>query len=139
CPLYADGKLYVPILNEPGQMEERAEEAAGGHGAFYVIRPSDEKGQLLSHAVLDGRCFGSPSVYNGKVYVQTSKRLYCFGLKGNNPGLGPEPAEEKWPAAGAPTQLQVIPAEVLLRPGQTAPFRVRSLDANGLTVQENLA
>jgi len=138
CPLAADGKLYVPLLNEPGQTEASTEESAGGKGAFYVIQPSEEKGELLSHAVLDGRCFGSPSAYNGKVYVQTSKKLYCFGRKGNSPGLAPEPAAQSWPAPGPATQLQVIPSEVLLRPGQTAQFRVRSLDASGLTVQENL-
>src|SRR5207248_7900283 len=28
CPIYADGKLYVPILNEPGQQEKSGDEAA---------------------------------------------------------------------------------------------------------------
>lgn len=138
CPVYADGRLYVPILNEPGQQEQGSEESAGGRGAFYIIRPTDEKGELLSHVVLDGRCFGSPCVYNGKVYVQTSRKLYCFGRKGDNPELPIPAPEEPWPAAGPATQLQITPAEVLLRPGQTATFRVRSLDANGLTVQENI-
>jgi hypothetical protein len=86
--------------------------------------------------VLDGRCFGVPTVYNGKIYVQTSKKLYCFGKKGDNPGLPHETTEEKWPAAGAAAQLQIIPAEVLLRPGQTKSFRVRALDANGLAVED---
>jgi outer membrane protein assembly factor BamB len=138
CPVYADGKLYVPILNEPGQTEESSDESAGGRGAFYVIRPGDEKGELLSHVVLDGRCFGSPSVWNGKIYVQTSRKLYCFGSKGTNPGLPATAPEEPWPVATAATQLQIVPAEVLLRPGQVASFRVRSLDTNGLTVQENV-
>jgi len=136
CPIYADGKLYVPILNEPGQKEESGEEGAGGKGAFYIVKPGAGSGEILSHAVLDGRCFGVPTVYNGRVYVQTSKKLYCFGNKGNNPGLPPEPAEEKWPQPGPAAQLQIIPSEVLLKPGQQASFRVRALDANGLTVEE---
>src|SRR5205814_1625370 len=43
---------------------------------------------------------------------------------------------EKWPAPGPATQLQIIPSEVLLKPAQTATFRVRKLDANGFTVGE---
>jgi outer membrane protein assembly factor BamB len=135
CPVYADGKLYVPILNDPGQKEEGADESAGGKGAFYVVKPGDTEGQILSHAVLDGRCFGVPTVYNGKVYMQTSKKFYCFGKRGNNPGVAAQ-APEKWPAPGVATQLQIIPAEVLLHPGQSASFRVRKLDANGLMVEE---
>jgi len=38
--------------------------------------------------------------------------------------------------AGPATQLQIIPSEVLLKPAQTATFRVRKLDANGFTVGE---
>src|SRR5437667_2205132 len=136
CPIYADGKLYVPILNEPGQQEERGDEAAGGKGAFYIVKPGPSGGEILSHTVLEGRCFAVPTVYNGKIYLQTSKKLYCFGQKGNNPGLAPALAEEKWPAAGPAAQLQIIPAEVLLKPGEKISFRVRALDAKGLTVEE---
>ena len=144
CPLYADGKLYVPMLDDPagkgegagGEGADASPSSAGSKGAFYVIRPTDKEGQQLSHTALDGRCFGTPAVYNGKIYVQTTRKLYCFGKKGNNPGLPPEPAPEKWPAAGKATQLQIIPSEVLLNPGQSAAFRVRKLDANGFTVEE---
>ncbi len=136
CPIYADGKLYVPILNEPGQKEESSEEVAGGKGAFYVVKPGTAGGEILSHVALDGRCFGVPTVYNGKIYVQTSKKLYCFGNKGDNPGLAPAPAEETWPQPGPAAQLQIIPAEVLLKPGEKISFRVRALDKNGLTVED---
>jgi len=126
------------MLNEPGQKEEGADETSGGKGAFYIVQPGATGGEVLSHVALEGRCFGVPTVYNGKIYVQTSKKLYCFGKKGNNPGLPPAAAGEKWPAAGAATQLQVIPSEVLLKPGEVASFHVRSLDANGLTVEERI-
>jgi len=135
CPLFADGKLYVPMLDDPAGKGEGASEA-GTRGAFYVVRPGETSGEQLSHTVLDGRCFGTPAAYNGKVYVQTTRKLYCFGKKGNNPGLPPEPAPEKWPKTGPATQLQIIPSEVLLNPGQSAAFRVRKLDANGFTVEQ---
>jgi len=134
CPLYADGKLYVPILDDPAAKGSEGSEA-GTTGAFYIIKPGDKEGEILTHASLQGRCFGTPTIYNGKIYVQTAQKLYCFGKKGNNPGLA-DPPPEKWPVVGAAKHLQIIPSEVLLRPGQTAPFRVRSLDEHGFTVAE---
>ena len=134
-PLYADGKIYVPMLDDPGSKAEGGGEA-GTTGAFYIIKPGNDKGEMLEHVALEGRCFGTPAAYNGKVYIQTTKKIYCFGRKGDNPGLAAEPAPEKWPAAGAAAQLQIMPSEVLLRPGLGASFRIRSLDANGFTVEE---
>ncbi len=137
CPLYADGKLYVPILDDPST-KATGEGEAGTKGAFYVIKPGEDAGEILCHAVLDGRCFGTPVAYNGKVYLQTTRHLYCWGKPGNNAGCpAPEP-EKPWPAPGKATHLQIIPSEVLLHPGEKASFRVRSVDANGFTVEESI-
>jgi len=138
CPLFADGKLYVPMLDDPA-VKGTGETEAGTKGAFYIIKPTEKDGETLCHAQLDGRCFGTPVAYNGKLYLQTTRRLYCWGKSGDNPGLPPVPAEKPWPVASKATQLRVIPSEVLLHPGERATFRVRSLDANGFTVEENIA
>jgi outer membrane protein assembly factor BamB len=134
-PLFADGHLYVPMLDDPAT-KTSGDAEAGTRGAFYVIRPGETKGEILTHIAVDGRCFGTPIAYNGKVYLQTSRMLYCWGKAGNNPGLAKEPAPEKWPTPGPATQLQIVPSEVLLTPGGAATFRVRKLDANGFTVEE---
>jgi hypothetical protein len=136
CPLYADGKLYVPMLDDPKSKAENQGET-GSKGAFYVIKPGADKGEILSHVALDGRCFGTPTAYNGKVYVQTTKKLYCFGKKGDNAGLV-KSTPEPWPKPGPASQLQMIPSEVLLLAGESKAVRVRSLDANGYVVQENI-
>jgi outer membrane protein assembly factor BamB len=132
CPLYADGRLYVPILDDPAATGT----AVGASGALYIIEPGETEGRIVSHIGLDGRCFGTPVAYNGKVYLQTTRKLYCFGRAGDNPGLPPKPEPERWPEPGPATQLQIIPYEVILHPGQTANFRARKLDANGLVVEE---
>jgi outer membrane protein assembly factor BamB len=137
CPLFADGKLYVPILDDP-EPKASGEADAGTKGAFYIIKPGDSQGQILCHAVLDGRCFGTPVAYNGKIYLQTTRHLYCWGKPGNNPGCPTPVTEKAWPSPGKATQLQAIPSEVLLHPGDKATFRVRSLDANGFTVDESI-
>lgn len=132
CPLYADGRLYVPILDDPAATGR----AAGSSGAFYIVEPTPTEGRIISHIGLDGRCFGSPVAYNGKVYIQTTRKLYCFGREGDNPGRPSAPKPEPWPEPGPATQLQIIPYEVALHPGQAATFRARKLDANGFVVEE---
>jgi outer membrane protein assembly factor BamB len=134
--LFADGKLYVPILEDPAGKAAGASGEAGDKGAIYVIKPTEKEGQILCHLEVDGICFGTPVAYNGKVYLQTKQKLYCWGTKGDNAGLTAAPGESPWPKPGAPAQLQIIPSEVLLHPGEKAAFRVRVLDANGLLVEE---
>ncbi len=137
CPFYADGKLYVPMLDDPAGKGTGEGSEAGTKGAFYILKPGD-KPEILTHIELDGRCFGTPVAYNGKLYMQTTRHLYCWGKKGNNPSLPDGVALEETPKAGPAKSLQVIPSEVTLRPGQSASFRARSLDANGFVVDETV-
>jgi len=135
CPLYADGKLYVPILDDPAGKGTGNANEAGTQGGFYVVKTGD-KPEMLAHIALDGRCFGSPVAYNGKLYLQTTKKLYCWGGKGKSKGLPKPISPEAEPKAGLAAALQVIPSEVVLRPGQKTTFRARKVDANGFVVQE---
>jgi len=132
CPFYADGKLYVPMLESPSGKGagEGGEAGTVGVGALYIIKPGDQP-EILQQADLDGRCFGTPVAYNGKLYMQTAKHLYCWGKPGNNPGLPAEPKAEAWPKAGVAKSLQIIPSEFALRPGHSASFRAQEIDANG--------
>ncbi len=136
-PLFADGRLYVPMVFAPSEAAAASEQgASGGHGVVYVIVPSDQGGKIVSQYVLDGRCYGTPTAYRRRIYLQTTKKLYCFG-PAKAPDSPARPAvAEKWPAPGPATRLQAIPSEILMQPGGMAGVRVRSLDANGLTVEE---
>ncbi|MFZ9855601.1 MAG: PQQ-binding-like beta-propeller repeat protein [Limisphaerales bacterium] len=138
-PFYADGHLYVAmyIAAEGANAVQAGQESDGGNGDLWVLKPGPDGAEVVSHTALKGRAYGSPIGYNGKVYLQTSQQLYAWGRPGNNPNLvrsSPAP----FPKAGPATQLQAIPYEVLLRPGQTQSFRIRSLDANGFTVAESI-
>ncbi|MDQ3624593.1 MAG: PQQ-binding-like beta-propeller repeat protein [Verrucomicrobiota bacterium] len=139
-PLYADGKLYIAFYTASAGEEpaQPGTETSGGNGALLIVKPSDKGAQILSRTFLQGRCYGSPVAYNGKLYVQTDRKLYAFGKKGDNKGVAAQKAikAEEWPKPGAADRLQLIPNEVLLRPAQTASVRVRTLDANGFTVEE---
>lgn len=139
-PFFADGKLYVAIYIAGQGGGENAQEGAqgGGNGELFVIKPTDKDGEIVSRTVLDGRCYGSPIAYNGKLYLQTTRKIYCFGKAGANPGLPKPVAEKAWPKAGPAAKLQIIPNEVYMRPGQALPLRIRALDANGFTAEENV-
>ncbi|MGD0814326.1 MAG: PQQ-binding-like beta-propeller repeat protein [Verrucomicrobiota bacterium] len=139
CPLYADGKIYAPIVNDPDASAAiGGENAEGAHGALYVIAPGDNEGKILCHTMLDGRCFGTPTAYNGRIYMQTTKKLYCFGLA-TPASASFETADAapagKWPEPGPAKSLLAVPSELLLQPSDTVSFHVRALDANGLTVR----
>ena len=139
-PFYGDGKLYVAMYITAQGAEKVAAGGgdSGGNGDLFVIKPGETGCEILSHSPLDGRCYGSPVGYNGKLYVQTDKKLYCFGKAGKNPGLAPEPAVVAWPKPGPAKQLQIIPYESLLKPGDKQSFRIRSLDAHGFVVDESV-
>lgn len=148
-PFYADGKLYVAMYiagaQAGGENATPAAEGAGsgGNGELIVLKPSDNDAQVLSRTVLEGRCYGSPIAFNGKLYLQTDRKLYCFGKKGESKsGVAAVTAalaeQPEWPKAGAATKLQVIPNEVFLTPGESYPLRARALDENGFTVDENV-
>ena len=142
-PFYADGLLYVAMYASAGDASKPGEGEAGSTCDLFVLKPSHDGCEEISKTTLTGKAFGSPLGFNGKIYMQTDKKLYCFGKAGNNPALATAQAEyakqvQPWPKAGPAKQLQAIPYEVLLKPGQTHAFRVRSLDANGFTVEDNL-
>jgi outer membrane protein assembly factor BamB len=119
-PLFADGKLYVP-MNE---------------GDFFILKPGEKDAEELAHVKLEGKCLGSPAVWGGKVYVHTTAKLYCFGAKGEPKNLPPLPVAEAAKPAGKPVALRIEPAEVLLRPGAKATFEISEVDAAGAFVKK---
>jgi len=139
-PFYGDGKIYVAMYTSAEGADKVAAGSGDtvGNGELFVIKPGATGCEIVSQTLLEGRCYGSPVAFNGKLYVQTDKKLYCFGRKGNNPGLAPWQEEVAWPKAGAARQLQIVPYESLLKPGDVQTLRIRSLDANGFTVNDSV-
>ena len=139
-PFYADGLLYVGmyVTMKDASSAASADADSVANGDLIVLKPGVDGAEEISRTQVSGRVFGSPIGYNGKLYVQTDKKLYAFGKAGANPGLTAAPIAADWPAPGPAKQLQAIPYEVLLRPGQTQSFRLRVLDANGFTVEESV-
>jgi outer membrane protein assembly factor BamB len=119
APTYADGKLYVPMTN----------------GSLHVVRPTDEGPQVLSSAQLEGSCLGAPAIWNGRIYVHTTERLYVFGDGDWEGERGVVAAPPEAGAPGAPAQLQVVLSDTLLQVGQLLGVQVRVLDAEGRVIE----
>ena len=122
----ADGKLYIGEAN----------------GRFSIIRPAKDKPEVLSKVEITGNAqqmgrefmiFGSVAIANGRVYVPTAQGVFCIGPKDVKVSEDPLPEPPKESADGdrKPTVLQVVPADIVLKPGEKRQFSVRLFDALG--------
>lgn len=121
-PAWGDGKLYVPMNN----------------GTFHILEPDDDGPNVRQTVQLAGNCLGAPAITNGRVYVHTTERLYCFT---GRPGIAARPARAAEASSAEPgeaVRLQIIPGDIVLRQGEKMRFAVRSLDANGLVVAHDV-
>ena len=122
-PLYADGKLYVPM----------------GNGNFYILKLRDDGVDQLDKEAMGAGLLGAPTVWNGRIYLHSQKALHCFGRIGDSPQGEPwsrhMTVNSRRARSDEAVRLQVVPADVLLNPGDRADFQVRSLDENGRVVR----
>jgi hypothetical protein len=119
-PLFAAGKLYVPMNN----------------GSFYIVEPKDEGPVVLDQDQLEGNCLGAPALAHGRLYVHTTDRLYCFGTPATKLS---EPVKVAAPVAAAPgpaVRLQIVPGDFEIEAGKAVELRARTLDAIGRVVAD---
>ncbi|MGH9902986.1 MAG: PQQ-binding-like beta-propeller repeat protein, partial [Pyrinomonadaceae bacterium] len=127
-PVLADGKLYVGTEN----------------GRFFIIRPTAAGAEILDQDQLGTEAqpeiiIASVAVSNGRVFLVTDAALYCIGKKSqvapaNEKILYGDPIDRK-----AVAHVQVVPAELALKPGESVRFRVRTFDAQGRFLNEETA
>jgi outer membrane protein assembly factor BamB len=123
-PVWADGKLYLADTN----------------GGFHIIDVRGQRPKRLARVFLrDTEINGNAAVANGKVYFGTDGGLYCIGKKNHKAGAVKIPAAVKEAPAdpdAKPAHLQVLPADVVVHPGEKVTFKVRAFDANGRFLKE---
>jgi outer membrane protein assembly factor BamB len=128
-PLYADGRIYH--LEKSRWYVLELDEELG------VKKPSRKSTGLFEDGI---ECWSSPIVSHGRLYLQTTGALYCFEDKEKEKGVEPrpnQPAVTPVAASDQPAQLQIIPAEVLLRPGDKQEFKVRLFNSRGQFLRES--
>jgi outer membrane protein assembly factor BamB len=126
APVLADGKIYVADVN----------------AKFHILQPSERNckelyTQSFFSANAEGgfvETNGTPAVADGRIYFGTRDELYCVGKRDSSSTATAnlKPPETKLTAAALkPAQLQVVPGEVTLAPGNEMEFKVKLFDESG--------
>lgn len=128
-PVLADGKLYVGTEN----------------GKFFILRPSATGCEILDEdqlgtAAQPEAIIGSVAVSNGRIYLVTDAAIYCIGKKSaanvSTTAAALSSATENAPAGATVSHVQVVPTELMLKPGESVNLRVRLFDDRGRFIRE---
>ena len=129
-PVFADGKLYVGTEN----------------GKFFILKPSATGCEILDQDQLgtEGHpeaIIASAAVSNGRVFVVSDSGLYAIGKKStsNHSTAAPATAVGSSVSSNPVTHVQVVPTELILKPGDKVNFRARLFDAQGNFIREEPA
>jgi len=129
-PVLADGKLYVGTEN----------------GKFFILKPSATGCEILDQDQLGTEAqpeaiIGSAAVSNGRIFFASDSNLYCIGKKSNHTSSERPSAVAVGTnvSSGPVTHVQVVPTELILKPGDKVNFRARLFDAQGNFVREETA
>jgi outer membrane protein assembly factor BamB len=127
-PVLADGKLYVGTEN----------------GKFFILKPSATGVEVLDQDLLGTEMhpeaiIASPAISNGRVYVVSDTALYSIGKKATQSSSAPASAVGTSVSSNPATHVQVVPTELILKPGDKVNFRARLFDAQGNFIREESA
>lgn len=126
-PVLADGKLYLGTEN----------------GKFFILKPSATGCEILDEdqlgtVALPDKIIASVAISNGRVFVVSESNMYAIGKK-----TKPSPFEKMSVGSlglvggdNPATYVQVVPTELILKPGDKVNFRVRLFDAQGNFIRE---
>jgi len=124
-PVLADGKLYLGTEN----------------GKFFILKPTAAGCEILDQDQLGTEAqpeaiIASVAVSNGRIYLVSDSNLYCIGKKSNSATNQPPPVEGLPNPNRPATHVQVVPTELIIKPGATSSFRVRLFDEYGKFIRE---
>src|ERR1041384_177235 len=127
-PVLADGKLYVGTEN----------------GKFFILKPSATGAEILDQDQLGTEAqpeaiIASAAISNGRVFVASDSALYCIGKKTNQSSSGTVAAVGTTVSSQSATWVQLVPTELILKPGDKVNFRARLFDAQGNFIREEPA
>ena len=122
-PVYADGKIFACTTS-----------------AWHVLVPTENGVKIAQRQRFPNgeEIYGSPVVSHGRIYLPTTSFMYCVGTKDAKPTADPQPAPVAEGAVSdtTPAQVQVVPAEALIKPGEKVQFKTRLFNARGQFLKE---
>lgn len=118
-PLFADGKIYLCSTS-----------------AWHIFQPTADGAKMIHRfrfPIGQEECYGSPIASHGRIYLPTTAAMYCLAKTGAKTGSTPRPAPIKESAITDTkvAHVQVVPADLLIQPGQKQPYEVRIYNARG--------
>lgn len=139
-PVFGDGKIYVGTEN----------------GKFFILKPGPTGAQVVDEDELEPvdkidtktavgddliaaneQIIASVAISRGRVYIVSTKAIYCIGPKQAAAPLPAVPEAPEKPDAGAtPSSLQLIPADAVIAPGGTLKLKVRVFDDRGRFIRD---
>jgi outer membrane protein assembly factor BamB len=127
-PVLADGKVYAPETNGRLHILKLGADGATSLDVEQITIP-------IPSGHRTAEIYGSPAVAYGRVYLATEAGLFCLGDKQRKFEVKRDaPPAPPRGEAGPAAALQVVPADVLLAPGQSTSLRLRAVDAAGRVV-----
>jgi len=122
--LYVDGKIY----------------AATATGIFHVLKPSEEGIESVFKVRLPKGhdVGGSPIVSHGRIYLPTTAGLYCIGDPATVASIETDAGSANEPEDRSDTviaQLQLVPAEAIVAPGEKLKMQLVGFNADGVHVE----
>ncbi len=127
-PVLADGKLYVGTEN----------------GRFFILRPRADGCDILDEDSLGTETdreeiYASAAVSRGRIFFVTTAGLYAIGRPAGPVRPGTRALPPASAATGPAAYVQVVPTELLLKPGQAVKFRARLFTASAQLLGESAA
>ncbi len=124
-PVLADGHLFVGTEN----------------GKFFILKPGPNGAEVVDSDQLGTEAapeaiIASVAVSNGHIYLVSDSNLYCIGKKTTVTSNQTTPVEGIPNPNRAVTHVQVVPTELILKPGGKVNFRVRLFDEKGTFIRE---
>lgn len=119
-PVVSGGKIYI----------------GENTGRVWCLEPTDTEIKVLGQMRLNdnSEIFGSFAASNGRLYLPTSKALYCIGTADAKPAGDlklPEVPQEPPVTDKEIAHIQVCPVELLMQPGQRVRLQVRGYNKIG--------
>lgn len=118
--LYADGKIYVTTEN----------------GRWSIVKPTADGFEVINDGRLRSESFvASPIVADGRLYFQSTRNLYCISneaAKQSDQSISDAFGEERPVAEDTQiAQVQIVPVEALIQPGESIEYKVNVFNAIG--------
>jgi len=131
APVVADNKIFVSEVNARFVIIElNGDRPPEKFHAVKFRTPPGGTGQVEVNS--------TPAIADGKVYFGNRDESFCIGTGSGKAGEVPPPknVEAKPEAGAAPAQLQIVPADVAIKPGDTVEFQVRAFTDKGVPLPD---